>query len=156
MSPSPETATIRKLAPADLERAATLLCALNQDTPHALVRERLATVLADHSHYQLIGAFVDGKLVGVSGAWIATKIWCGKYLEIDNLVVDPEIRSAGIGSLLIRHLEALARELDCKILCLDSYTSNHASHRLYHRLGFEIWGFHFIKPIGDWSGKPQA
>ena len=156
MSPSPETATIRILTPADLEHAAALLCALNQDTPHTLVRERLDTVLADHSHYQLIGAFLDGKLVGVAGAWIATKIWCGKYLEIDNLVVDPEIRSAGIGSHLIRHLESLGRELDCKILCLDSYTSNHPSHRLYHRLGFEIWGFHFIKPIGDWSGKPQA
>jgi predicted GNAT family acetyltransferase len=30
---------------------------------------------------------------------------------------------------------------------LDSYTSNHASHRLYHRLGYEIRGFHFIKPL---------
>lgn len=149
-----ETATIRNLSPADLEHAAVLLHSLNPEMPADLARERLHTVLADHPHYQLVGAFIAGKLVGLSGAWIATKIWCGRYLEIDNLVVDPDFRSAGIGSRLIRHLEALGRELDCKILSLDSYTSNHASHRLYHRLGFEIWGFHFIKPIGNWSGKP--
>lgn len=149
-----ETATVRKLTPAEIEPAAALLHTLNPEMPADLARERLDTVLADHPHYQLVGAFIGGKLVGVSGAWIATKIWCGRYLEIDNLVVDPDFRSAGIGSLLIRHLEALGRELDCKILSLDSYTSNHASHRLYHRLGFEIWGFHFIKPIGNWSGKP--
>lgn len=142
---------IRPLVAADLAGAADLLATLNVETPVALIRQRLDTLLADHSHYQLLGAFAGDKLTGVAGAWIATKIWCGRYLEIDNLVVDPSQRSSGIGSLLIEHLETVARERDCKLLVLDSYTSNRPSHRLYHRLGFEIWGFHFIKPIGDWK-----
>ena len=71
-----------------------------------------------------------------------------RYLELDNLVVDPALRSSGLGSALIRHLEAFAREKECNLAVLDSYTSNHPSHRLYHRLGFEIWGFHFVKPLG--------
>lgn len=145
--------TIRPLLPVDLPDAADLLVLLNPETPAAIIVERLDTLLADHSHYQLIGAFTAGKLVGVAGAWIATKIWCGRYLEIDNLVVDPNQRSAGIGSLLIQHLDNLARERDCKLIVLDSYTANRPSHRLYHRLGFEIWGFHFVKPIGDWQGS---
>ena len=70
------------------------------------------------------------------------------------VVVAPARRAAGIGSLLIRHLEALARERDCNIIVLDSYNANHPSHRLYHRLGFEIWGFHFAKPVGDWKAAP--
>jgi ribosomal protein S18 acetylase RimI-like enzyme len=143
--------TIRPLAAADLAAAAALLATLNVETPVALIRQRLDTLLADHSHYQLLGAFSGDVLTGVAGAWIATKIWCGRYLEIDNLVVDPAHRSSGIGSRLIEHLETVARERDCKLLVLDSYTSNRPSHRLYHRLGFEIWGFHFIKPIGDWK-----
>ena len=147
---------IRPLDDSDLAETARLLGTLNPDTPLPLVRERLDTILAEHPHYHLIGAFTADSLVGVCGAWIATKIWCGRYLEIDNLVVDPAQRSGGVGTLLIQHLEALGRERDCKILVLDSYTSNHPSHRLYHRLGFEIWGFHFIKPIGDWSGKDSA
>ena len=148
-----ETISIQPLAADDLIAAAALLTQLNPETPAGVVGERLHTLLADHSHYQLIGAFSAGKLVGVAGAWIATKIWCGRYLEIDNLVVDPGQRSSGIGSLLVRHLETIARERDCKLLVLDSYTTNRPSHRLYHRLGFEIWGFHFVKPIGHWKGN---
>ncbi len=147
-----DTPSIRPLDPCDLIDAAALLTQLNPETPAALIAQRLDTLLADHSHYQLFGAFAGGKLAGVAGAWIATKIWCGRYLEIDNLVVDPNQRSAGIGSLLIQHLESLAKERDCKIVVLDSYTANRPSHRLYHRLGFEIWGFHFVKPLGDWQG----
>ena len=147
-----ETIRIRPLASDDLIGAAGLLVLLNPETSAALIAERLDALLTDHSHYQLFGAFSDGKLVGVAGAWIATKIWCGRYLEIDNLVVESNQRSFGIGSLLVHHLESLAKERDCKLIVLDSYTANHPSHRLYHRLGFEIWGFHFVKPIGDWQG----
>lgn len=144
--------SIRTLSATDLADAARLLYTLNPETPAPVIDERLKLILADHSHYELIGAFSGERLVGVAGAWIATKIWCGRYLEIDNLVVDPAHRSSGIGSLLITHLEVIARERDCRIIVLDSYAANHPSHRLYHRLGFEIWSFHFIKPIGDWKG----
>jgi ribosomal protein S18 acetylase RimI-like enzyme len=147
----PETTT-RPLVSADLPEAAELLFLLNPDTPSPVIAGRLRTLLADHSHYALIGAFTSEKLVGIAGAWIATKIWCGRYLEIDNLVVHPNCRSAGIGAQLITRLEEVAKDRECEVLVLDSYTSNHPSHRLYHRLGFEIWGFHFIKPIGDWKG----
>lgn len=148
-----ETLAIRPLAAGDLIAAADLLTLLNPETPATLIATRLKSILGEHSHYQLFGAFAGGQLAGVAGAWIATKIWCGRYLEIDNLVVDPAQRSAGIGGQLIRHLEALAVDRDCKVVVLDSYTANHPSHRLYHRLGFEIWGFHFIKPIGDWKAS---
>ncbi|GAA5120169.1 GNAT family N-acetyltransferase [Luteolibacter yonseiensis] len=144
---------IRPLTPGDVPAASLLLATLNPDTPEHVIRQRLGTILTDHPHYHLLGAFSDESLAGVAGAWVATKIWCGRYLEIDNLVVSEKHRSSGIGSQLIARLEALALELDCNVLTLDSYVSNPASHRLYHRLGFEIWGFHFIKPIGDWKGR---
>lgn len=147
-----EAPTLRRMESADLPEAARLLATLNPDTPYDVVLERLATILADHPHYQTVCAFSRGRMVGIAGAWVATKIWCGRYLEIDNLVVDPDHRSSGVGSLLINHLEGVGRRENCLVLVLDSYTSNHASHRLYHRLGFEIWGFHFIKPLGDWAG----
>ncbi|MES2658505.1 MAG: GNAT family N-acetyltransferase [Verrucomicrobiota bacterium] len=147
-----EDIRIRPLVSTDLPGASALLVTLNPETPADVIEERLGAILADHPHYHLVGAFTGDKLSGVAGAWVATKIWCGRYLEIDNLVVDPSQRSSGIGSLLIRHLETTALEADCKIIVLDSYTTNHPSHRLYHRLGFEIWGFHFVKSIGDWKG----
>ncbi|MBX3743214.1 MAG: GNAT family N-acetyltransferase [Akkermansiaceae bacterium] len=142
-----EPITLRPLGGADLPAAAELLGFLNPSTPCGTLRERLATILAEHPHYRLTGAFSGERLVGLTGAWIATKVWCGKYLEVDNLVVHPDARAAKIGTRLIENLEATARAEGCEILVLDSYTSNHPSHRLYHRLGFEIWGFHFVKPL---------
>lgn len=145
--------SIRPITPADLPAALPLLESLNPETPRPVLRERLETILAEHPHYELFGAFSDGKLAGLAGAWIATKIWCGRYLEVDNLVVAEDHRSSGIGSLLMKYLEELAHERGCKVVVLDSYASNTASHRLYYRLGFEIWGFHFVKPIGNWKGR---
>lgn len=144
---------IRPLGSADLAEASKLLVTLNPETPPLVVEERLQTILAEHPHYRIVGAFSGSAMAGVAGAWLATKIWCGLYLEIDNLVVGESHRSEGIGTLLIQDLEAFGRQRDCKVLVLDSYTANHPSHRLYHRLGFEIWGFHFVKPLGDWKGN---
>jgi GNAT superfamily N-acetyltransferase len=131
----------------DVTAASHLLAHLNPNTPLAILAERFERILKEHAHYHPLGAFLDGKLVGVVGAWIATKIWCGRYLEVDNIVVDPEVRSEGIGTALIQAVEEVALQHACQLLVLDSYTSNHPSHRLYHRLGFEIWGFHFVKPL---------
>ena len=138
---------IQALDTGDIDAAVPLLSFLNPSIEERTLRERLTTILHEHPHYHLIGAFTEGQLVGLCGAWIATKIWCGLYLEIDNLVVSPDERSNGIGGALICHLEDYGRQCGCTILVLDSYASNRASHRLYHRLGFEIWGFHFVKPL---------
>lgn len=146
------TVRVEELDPSWLDAASALLIHLNERSPAPVVRDRLATILRDHPHYKLFGAFRDDQLIGLAGAWIATKVWCGRYLEIDNFVVDPDHRSGGAGTALVTTLEALARESECSILVLDSYSNNHASHRLYHRLGFEIWGFHFVRQIGDYTG----
>jgi ribosomal protein S18 acetylase RimI-like enzyme len=143
---------IRTLTGSDHTATVKLLGVLNPDVPEVIIRERLDTILRDHPNYQIVGAFNGDRLVGVCGAWIATKIWCGKFLEIDNLVVEPDARSSGIGAHLIEHFEAIARENKCTVLTLDSYADNKRSHRLYERLGFEPWGIHSINPIGNWTG----
>lgn len=127
--------------------ALRLLAELNPELDSETLGRRLDTIERDHSHYELHGAFDGEDLVAVCGAWLATKLWCGRYLEIDNLVTDPSRRSEGAGTQLMEAMETLARERDCQILVLDSYASNTASHRLYHRLGYEIKGFHFVKSL---------
>lgn len=142
----------RLLQPAETGAALALLHHLNPEVPPAELAARLHAIQTDHPHYQLHGVFLGDQLTGVAGSWIGTRIWCGKYLEIDNLVTDPATRNSGAGTTLIRHLEALARQTHCQTVILDTYTGNHASHRLYHRLGFEVWGFHFIKPLSSKAG----
>lgn len=142
---------IRPLRADESDRAASLLTHLNPDCPAATLRDRLHRILNDHPHYHPFGGFRDDRLLVFAGAWIATKVWCGRYLEIDNFVVHPSHRSRGHGGQMMAHLEAFARERGCQLVTLDSYTQNHPSHRLYHRCGYEIWGFHFVKPLADFE-----
>lgn len=137
----------RLLEDGEHTEAARLLAHLNPECSKEVLLQRFQTILDEHPHYIPLGGFIDGRLVAFAGGWIATKIWCGPYLEIDNIVVHPDQRSSGLGTRLIEHFESIARERECNLLVLDSYTSNHPSHRLYHRLGYEIWGFHFVKQL---------
>lgn len=148
-------ATIARIPESRLPDAAKLLTFLNTESPEEVLLKRLQTILAQYPNYQLWGAIREGKLVGVAGIWLGTKVWCGNYLEIDNLVIHPDYRSKGIGSLLLERLENVGLQNDCNVLVIDSYTNNHASHRLYHKLGFEIWSFHFVRKIGNFTGGPE-
>ena len=148
-------ATIARIPESRLPDAAKLLTFLNTESPEEVLLKRLQTIMAQYPNYQLWGAIREGKLVGVAGIWLGTKVWCGNYLEIDNLVIHPDYRAKGIGSLLLERLENVGLQNDCNVLVIDSYTNNHASHRLYHKLGFEIWSFHFIRKIGNFTGGPE-
>ena len=99
------------------------------------------------NNYGQIAVFEDGKCVGISGYWIGTKLWCGKYLELDNVIVQKEYRSKGVGKLLSDFLGNKAHLNNCTILVLDAYTSNFKAHRFYYNQGFSPKGFHFVKII---------
>ena len=43
--------------------------------------------------YKQIAIYDINKLVAVSGYWINTKLYSGRYLEIDNFVVDKIIKA---------------------------------------------------------------
>ena len=96
-------------------------------------------------NYGQIGAFVEGKCIGVSGYWIYTKIWSGKCLEMDNVVVAEKFRSQGIGKMLEEFLAQKANELDCKMMALDAYVDNFKVHKFYVNQGYHARGYHFIK-----------
>ena len=138
---------VRLVESHEQSEALRLLAGLNPDVSAEQLESRMSEILEKHPHYELYGAYDGDSLVAVCGAWVATKLWCGRYLEVDNIVTDPERRSMGAGTQLMEAMENLARERDCEILALDSYASNTASHRLYHRLGYEIKGFHFVKEL---------
>lgn len=95
--------------------------------------------------YRMFGVYDGKKVVGCTGVWTGAKFYCGKYMEIDNFVLGKEHRSKGIGKLLTDHILKLAKKEKCKVVMLDAYTTNHASHKFYLREGFIIKGYHFIK-----------
>ncbi|MEY9770174.1 GNAT family N-acetyltransferase [Sinorhizobium fredii] len=62
----------------------------------AVFRQRLSAMLAQ-SNYRFIAAYINERMVGASGFWTGTQLWCGKYVEADHVVVDSALRSHGIG-----------------------------------------------------------
>ena len=105
-------------------------------------------VMLPHNYGQ-VGVFEGDICLGLSGFWIGTKLWCGKYLELDNIVVSKTQRSQGIGKLMFDFLHKKALENDCTMLSLDSYTTNFKAHKFFYNEGFAPKGFHFINILKD-------
>ncbi|WP_210462268.1 GNAT family N-acetyltransferase [Rufibacter roseolus] len=97
--------------------------------------------------YRMVGVFEGDTCLGLSGYWMGTKLYSGKYLEIDNFVVDEQYRSKGIGKMLVDWLTDEASKNQCETMMLDAYVVNNAAHKFYLREGFVIKGFHFLKRL---------
>ena len=98
-------------------------------------------------NYSQIAVLEQQVFVGVSGLWLGNKLWCGKYLEIDNIVVSEKTRSKGVGKMMVDFIEKKARELGCNMVALDSYTTNFKAHKFFYNQGFTPKGFHFIQVL---------
>ncbi|TNE53368.1 MAG: GNAT family N-acetyltransferase [Bacteroidetes bacterium] len=99
--------------------------------------------------YQQIAVFQNDKCIALSGYWIGCKLWCGKYLEMDNVIVHPAHRTQGAAKYMAEYLEQKALYEDCNILSLDAYTNNFQAHRFYYNQGYEPKGFHFVKTLNE-------
>ncbi len=102
-----------------------------------------------NNHYGQVAVFDGENCIGLSGYWIGTKLWCGKYLEIDNLVVSTKYRSKGAGKLMFDYLSEKAKEENCVMMALDSYTYNFKAHKFFYNEGFAPRGFHFINILQE-------
>ena len=59
------------------------------------------------NNFCMIGIFAEEKLVGVCGYWILLMLYCGRYIQASNLVVDKNVRGLGVGKLILNYLEEL-------------------------------------------------
>lgn len=108
--------------------------------------ESLLQKMVPHNYYQ-VAAYDGDNCIGVSGYWIGNKLYCGKYLEIDNFTVAESHRSKGIGKLMVDWLTEEAKSNGCELVMLDAYVENFKAHRFYYREGFVARGFHYLKKI---------
>lgn len=98
-------------------------------------------------NYTQIAIFQNEKCIGLTGCWSGTKLWSGKYLEIDNFIVHPEHRSQGIGKMLTDFVNQKAIDANCTMIVLDAYTGNFTAHKFYYNQGYNPRGLHFIKTL---------
>lgn len=96
-------------------------------------------------NYGQAAVFAGEKCIGISGYWLGTKLWCGSYLELDNVIVTEAARGTGAGKLLSAYFDEKAENLGCHIMTLDAYSNNFKAHRFYYNQGYAPRGFHFVK-----------
>lgn len=136
---------------ADWDALFPLIRQLNGDMERADYDRTLFTMRG--LGYRCAGAFEGEQMVGALGFWVGYRFFCGKYLDLDNFVIDAGRRSQGIGTQLLTWVENEGKRLECDIVVLDTYVGNAASHRLYFREDYAILGYHFVKRL-TLGGKP--
>ncbi|GLS00665.1 hypothetical protein GCM10007859_06730 [Brevundimonas denitrificans] len=93
---------------------------------------------------------VDQGEVRAIGLWrVFETTYCGRRLEIEDLVSSEAHRSRGYGAALLRWFDARAAALDCQTTTLHSAVHRDRAHRFYFREGFHIMGFHFSRKLGS-------
>lgn len=97
--------------------------------------------------YRQAGIIDNGVYVAVTGFHTASHLSSGKYLYVDDLVVDSNHRAKRYGRSLLHWLEEEAKRLGCHYIFLDAFVENQPAHTLYHSQGFGIAAFHFIKSL---------
>ncbi|MGV0107797.1 Aminoalkylphosphonate N-acetyltransferase [Nostoc sp. DSM 114160] len=93
--------------------------------------------------YQLAFLEVEKQAVAVAGFRISNCLALGKFLYIDDLVVDELKRSHRYGQQLFQWLIEYARNHECKHLSLDSGVQRFAAHRFYLMQRMSITSHHF-------------
>ena len=100
-------------------------------------------------NYNQLAVFENDICVALTGFWTGTKLWSGKYIEIDNFIVHPDHRMKGLGKIMTDYIDSKANELGCTMIVLDAFTGNFKAHRFYYNQGYAPRGFHFVKMIDE-------
>ena len=136
----------RELTIRDSKTIVPLANKLHPATAPEIIRAYLAEMF-NLPTYQCFGLWQNGKLVAVSNGWITVRFYSGKQLEVDNVIVDADLRSQGVGKYFFVCIQDWAVQHNCKTIELNTYVQNSKSHKFYFNEGYVILGFHFQKVI---------
>ncbi len=97
--------------------------------------------------YRLLGACAGEQLLGLAGYRHLTNLLYGRFVYVDDLVVDPQSQGQGVGAQLLDTVRGIARDTGCARFVLD--TGLHMAHaqRFYFRNGLLARGMHFVEPL---------
>ncbi|HEY6816986.1 MAG TPA: GNAT family N-acetyltransferase [Croceibacterium sp.] len=95
----------------------------------------------------VVGRDVDGKVRGflILGWQESDRL---KYAVIEDMAVDPELRSHGIGAHLVKLAEERVRAADgVDWIFLESGLENESAHRFFEREGFDMTSHVFARRL---------
>jgi GNAT superfamily N-acetyltransferase len=97
--------------------------------------------------YRLLGAYMDERIVGLIGYRATENLIYGRFVYVDDLVIDAAERQQGLGAFLITAVRNEAARLGCQHLVLDTGLHMALAQRFYFRQGLLARGMHFVQPL---------
>ena len=145
-----EDIVIRELS--GLEEILTIYPLYRQSNslPEETFRERISAMLAQ-GNYRCIAAYIGDRMVGMSGFWVGMQLWSGKYAEPDHVMVDPALRSTGIGAKLMAWIEQEAARIGCDVTRVAMILGRERTRSFYRRNGYSDDGLILVKPLSPWA-----
>lgn len=129
---------IRRIEKKDLRDLSTLYAVLTGEPSDLTYMEETFAIIEHNPAYILLGAEVDGKIVGTLMGVVCHDMisQCKAFMTIENVAVAEGYRGYGIGKNLFRVIEEVAKERACHYVYLVSGPTRHAAHRMYEKLGY--------------------
>ena len=155
--------SLRTAVPADRDAVVSLIRQLNEveadltgdrlrdhhaaGAYHEELLERLAkrdgrVILAEEDG-EVLAAM--GYVVQTDAAYVVESV--REYAVVTDLVVDARFRGRGIGQMLLREAERLAREAGLKRLTIAALVANERAERTYREFGFEPYVTVLVKAL---------
>jgi len=122
---------------------------INLDWPFSEIGIKYYKELTNGKYGRSFIAYLKKEPVGYVA--LANKSWNGwrksKYVEIENIGVDPNYRSQGIGHLLVEKAGQWAKENGATKLYVAAYFQNNKAINFYKKNGFYEMGIELDKKL---------
>jgi GNAT superfamily N-acetyltransferase len=127
--------TVRSACLEDAGAIVALLPDLGYGVEFEQVHSRLHKLLRSRNHVVLV-AEANGSVAGLCLAGIVRHLASSGYAEVFELVVEAKMRRQGLGTLLLKHVQAWAEEQGLSRVRLRSGLRRTEAHQFYEQLGY--------------------
>lgn len=131
-----------------LDEILILIKQLNPNRDNDVLKQILLQMLASSS-YKCFGLYDEDILIGLIGSWSSFRLYTGKHLELDNVIINSKIQSKGYGKIFFDFVENWAKKNGYDAIGLNTYVANDRSHKFYFNQGYKILGFNFQKLLNS-------
>jgi GNAT superfamily N-acetyltransferase len=140
---------IRRARSGDAQRIAELAGQLGYPATAAQMRERLRGIKPVSQHAVLVAETAEDGVIGWVHVSRQPLLEVEIRAEVNGLVVDERVRSAGTGARLLAAAEEWARKHGCKGMSVRSNVIRERAHKFYERNGYEHYKTQksFRKPL---------
>ncbi len=127
---------VRSALPCDYDRMAELAGQLGYPCTSEEIKTRVTEMLDSKQHAVYVAELPGGRMAGWIGLYVFRSVEQDGCAGISGLIVDEQIRSRGIGRLLLEAAEKWARRQGCNAISVHSNLTRERAHRFYANNGY--------------------